>query len=79
MVIPHSGGSLAIYGGRDRNGERIQRYNVEHDQRYEDYSHGARLVSQQIMIDGQPMQLSEALQDPNLARLFTQHRGSFSY
>ncbi len=79
MVIPHSGGTLAIYGGRYADGRRIQRYNVDHDQRYEDYSHGARLVSQQIMIDGQPMQLSEALQDPNLARLFTQHRGSFSY
>lgn len=80
IVIPARNGRVAIYGGRWPNGERIQSYSNVHHSGYEDYSHGARLVSQQITVDGRSMSLSDALADPNLAPLFTNHRGgSFRY
>ena len=80
IVIPARNGRVAIYGGRWPNGGRIQSYSNVHHSGYEDYSHGARLVSQQITVDGRSMSLSDALADPNLAPLFTNHQGgSFRY
>ena len=80
LVIPARDGRVAIYGGRWANGGLIQPYSNVHNNSYEDYSHGARLVSQQIVIDGRPMSLSDALADPQLAPLLTNHRGgSFRY
>jgi hypothetical protein len=80
LVIPHRDGRVAIYGGRWPNGGRIQDYSNVHHDGYEDYSHGARLISQAVTIDGQTMRLADALADPALASLFTNHRsGSFSY
>jgi hypothetical protein len=79
LVIPHRDGRVAIYGGRWDHGGRIQNYSNVHHDGYEDYSHGARLVSQQLTIDGQPMRLEEALADPSLRSLFTNQSGSFDY
>jgi hypothetical protein len=79
LVIPHRDGRVAIYGGRWPDGSRIQSYSNIHHDGYEDYSHGARLVSQQIMVDGQPMRLEEALADPSLRSLFTNQSGAFRY
>ena len=78
IVIPATDGRVAIYGGRWGGGER-QPYSNVHGDYYEDYSHGARLVSQQITVDGRPMSLSDALADPALRPLLTQHSGNFSY
>lgn len=79
LVIPHRNGRVAIYGGRWQNGGLIQGYSNVHHDGYEDYSHGARLVSQQITIDGQSMLLRDALADPSLRSLFTNQSGAFSY
>ena len=80
IVIPHRDGRVAIYGGRWENGSRIQSYSNVHHDGYEDYSHGVRLVSQEVMIDGQSMSLRDALADPALASLFTNHTaGTFEY
>ncbi|MCA9779751.1 MAG: peptidoglycan-binding protein [Candidatus Eremiobacteraeota bacterium] len=79
LVIPHRDGRVAIYGGRWANGERIQSYSNVHHDGYEDYSHGARLVSQQITVDGQSMRLEDALADPALRSLFTNQSGAFRY
>lgn len=79
LVIPHRDGRVAIYGGRWADGSRIQSYSNVHHDGYEDYSHGARLVSQQIMVDGQPMRLEDALADPSLRSLFTNQSGAFRY
>lgn len=79
LVIPHRDGRVAIYGGRWENGGRIQSYSNVHHDGYEDYSHGARLVSQQIMVDGRSMRLEEALADPALRSLFTNQSGAFRY
>jgi peptidoglycan hydrolase-like protein with peptidoglycan-binding domain len=78
IVIPATDGRVAIYGGRWGGGER-QPYSNVHGDYYEDYSHGARLISRQITVDGRPMNLSEALADPALRPMLTQHRGNFGY
>ncbi len=78
IVIPARDGRVAIYGGRWGGGER-QSYSNIHGDYYEDYSHGARLISEQITVDGRPMSLSDALADPALRPLLTQHSGNFSY
>jgi hypothetical protein len=41
-----------------------------HDDRYVDYSHGARLVSGTVTVDGVERPLDEALADPSLLGLF---------
>lgn len=79
LVIPHRDGRVAIYGGRWANGSRIQSYSNVHHDGYEDYSHGARLISQQITIDGQSMRLEDALANPSLRSLFTNQSGAFRY
>ena len=69
----------SLFRRRWANGERIQSYSNVHHDGYEDYSHGARLVSQQITVDGQSMRLEDALADPALRSLFTNQSGAFRY
>lgn len=72
LVIPNKDGRVAIYGGTwPGTDKRVQPYSNLHESTYEDYSHGARLVSQDVVIDGKTMKLSEVLADPNLAPLVT--------
>ncbi len=71
LVIPARDGRVAIYGGRWPAGGRVQSYSNVHGASYEDYSHGARLVSQQITVDGRNMTLQDALADPSLRDLLT--------
>jgi hypothetical protein len=55
---------LAIYGWRQLNGEPIQPLTIVHWNRYVDYSHGARLVRNEVEIDGTPVKISDLLADP---------------
>lgn len=72
LVIPNKDGRVAIYGGTwPGTDKRVQPYSNLHESSYEDYSHGARLVSQDVVIDGKTMKLSDVLADPNLAPLVT--------
>lgn len=72
LVIPNKDGKVAIYGGTwPGTDKRVQPYSNLHENTYEDYSHGARLVSQDVVIDGKTMKLSDVLADPNLAPLVT--------
>lgn len=72
LVIPARDGRVAIYGGSwPGSGKRIQPYSNKHFDIYADYSHGVRLVSQEVVIDGKKMKLDEVLADPNLAPLVT--------
>lgn len=72
LVIPAKDGKVAIYGGAwPGTGKRVQPYSNKHEAAYEDYSHGVRLVSQDIVIDGRTVKLQEALADPTLAPLLT--------
>lgn len=58
---------VAIYGWHTSNGAPIQPLSTLHGWRYADYSHGARLVSTNIFVNGQRKSIFSALQDSHLA------------
>ncbi len=62
-------GRVAIYGWHRINGKPIQPLSTVHGERYADYSHGVRLVSQTAFIDGKPTKLKDILQDRQLAAI----------
>lgn len=63
-------GHVAIYGWHYPNGTVIQPLNsVSHSSSYVDYSHGVRLVGQDVLLDGQPAKLADLLQDKDLCGL----------
>ena len=73
VITPKLSGALhrvCIYGWHELNGTPIQGLNpVSHSDTYEDYSHGVRLVSRDVLLDGQPARLEDLLQDPILSSL----------
>ena len=60
---------VAIYGWHRGPHDPIQPLSTVHGGRYVDYSHGVRLVSNVICVDGRQMSIFEALMDPDLARI----------
>jgi hypothetical protein len=60
---------VAIYGWHRPGGSPIQPLTIVHRDSYVDYSHGIRLVRQQVTVDGKPMRLEELLRDPVLSVL----------
>ncbi|MGA2708110.1 MAG: hypothetical protein ACLQJ0_22285 [Steroidobacteraceae bacterium] len=58
---------VAIYGWHTADGKPIQSLSTVHGWRYADYSHGARLISTQVFIDGKPRSIFEIMQDSRLA------------
>jgi hypothetical protein len=62
---------LAIYGWRQLDGKPIQPLSIVHGNRYVDYSHGARLVLNRIEFEGQRVQITEILADPNRCGLLS--------
>jgi hypothetical protein len=59
---------VAIYGWHSADGKPIQSLSTVHGWRYADYSHGARLISTQVFIDGKPRSIFNVMQDIRLAR-----------
>ena len=62
---------VAIYGWHHPDGKPIQPLYVGHVDWYVDYSHGIRLMSQRIIVDGQPMQVRNVLKDKDLSALLS--------
>jgi len=60
-------GRVAIYGWHRCPGSPIQPLSTIHGARYADYSHGVRLVSTIVLIDGEGRSIYEVLEDPRLA------------
>jgi hypothetical protein len=56
-------GRLAIYGWFRTDGSVIQPLSLVHSDQYVDYTHGIRLVSNDIRVDGTPMTFKAALRD----------------
>lgn len=54
---------LAIYGWRQLDGQPIQPLTIVHWDQYVDYSHGARLVLNEVSIDGKQVAISDLLAD----------------
>ena len=60
-------GRVAIYGWHRCPGSPIQPLSIVHGARYADYSHGVRLVSAIVLIDGEGRSIYDVLEDPRLA------------
>ena len=64
-------GRVAIYGWQRADGTPIQTLSTVHGARYADYSHGVRLVSQTMFVDGRPARLLNVLADAQLGPLLS--------
>jgi hypothetical protein len=64
-------GKVVIYGWHRPDGKPIQPVYSGHIYWYVDYSHGIRLINNQVLIDGKPKLFTEILQDPVLFRIFS--------
>ncbi len=62
---------VAIYGWHRPGGVPIQPLSTVHGARYADYSHGARLVSDRVWIDGEIRSVFEILKDPLLSGILS--------
>jgi len=62
---------VAIYGWIEPDGTPIQPLSTVHDGRYADYSHGVRLVSATVLVDGQRRSVFQVLESPELAKLLS--------
>ena len=62
---------VAIYGWHKLDGSPIQPLTIVHRDTYVDYSHGIRLVRQNMLVDGKPTTVAAVLADPKLKVLIT--------
>jgi hypothetical protein len=62
---------VAIYGWHHPDGKPIQPLYAGHVDWYVDYSHGIRLMSQQMIVDGQPMRVANVLKSKELSALLS--------
>jgi hypothetical protein len=81
---PGREGKLAIYGLYDSKGVPMNAVEAQdgsrmkgipfysnHSQDYSDYSHGARMVDQYMMLDGKMMKVADVMADPEMAKGIT--------
>lgn len=68
MEKPHR---VAIYGWHYPNGRPIQPMYVGHVDWYVDYSHGVRLMSDRVVVDGVSMAVGDVLKHPTFHRLLS--------
>ena len=64
-------GRVAIYGWHRGMLRPIQPLSTVHRASYADYSHGVRLVSEVVLINGRPRSIYDVLEDPELAPVLT--------
>lgn len=62
---------VAIYGWHKLDGSPIQPLTIVHRDTYVDYSHGIRLVRQNLQVDGKPSTLAAVFASPELRALLT--------
>lgn len=67
-LLTSNPGKIAIYGWHKPTGLPIQPLSTVHGGCYADYSHGIRLVSETVLVDGQPRSVYDVLDDPVMAR-----------
>lgn len=66
---------VAIYGWHLPDGSPIQPLSTVHHRSYVDYSHGVRLMADELVVDGRRMSVDEVLRDPELSGLLS-HEGT---
>ncbi len=64
-------GRIAIYGWHRLSGVPIQPLSTVHQASYADYSHGVRLVSEIVLIDGKPTSIYSALENPEVLNVLS--------
>ena len=62
---------VAIYGWHRSEGNPIQPLSTVHGAGYADYSHGVRLVSEKILVNGKQRFIYDVLSDPQLSSLLS--------
>ena len=62
---------VSIYGWHQLNGKPIQPLYLGHENTYEDYSHGLRMVSLSCILDGQPASVQDIMADANMCTAVT--------
>ena len=68
-------GKVVIYGWHKPDGRPIQPVYSGHVWWYVDYSHGIRLINNQVMINGKSYSFADVLQDPVLYKIFSDEKG----
>jgi hypothetical protein len=69
--LTNSPGKVAIYGWHKPNGVPIQPLHLGHTVNWVDYSHGIRLVQQQMTVNGATTTVAEVLADPKWCGLLS--------
>lgn len=64
-------GKVAIYGWHQTNGVAIQPVYHGHAASWADYSHGVRLVSKKLIVNGDERLITDVLADPELTKLLS--------
>lgn len=62
---------VAIYGWIQLDGKPIQVYPTAHEDTYADYSHGIRLIANDVVVNGSPMRIQDVFQDKELCSLLS--------
>lgn len=63
---------VAIFGWFYPNGTVVQDLNPsDHDDMYADYSHGIRLIANDVIVNGNPMRIQDVFKDPVLSKLLS--------
>lgn len=63
---------VAIYGWIEANGQPIQQLNpVSHEDTYEDYSHGIRMIANDVIVNGNAMRIQDVFSDAKLSALIS--------
>jgi hypothetical protein len=71
-LLSTSAGRIAIYGWHRGAGEPIQPLSTVHGANYADYSHGIRLVSDEVLINGKLRSVYDILRDSSAARVLSE-------
>ena len=70
-LLARNPGKIAIYGWHRLNGAPIQPLSTVHGACYADYSHGIRLVSETVLVDGRTESIYDVLRDPVLSKILS--------
>lgn len=70
-LLANNVGRIAIYGWHRGLGHPIQPLSTVHGANYADYSHGIRLISETVLIDGKRRSVYDVLRDRSTARVLS--------
>jgi hypothetical protein len=70
-LLARNPGHIAIYGWHRTNGVPIQPLTTVHGACYADYSHGIRLISETVLLNGERRSIYDLLADPVLASVLS--------